>query len=70
MARANKLRLVKKSDLPPGPKRLFAMQIIAIAHPDGGDGLGMIDNTGTIYLRTPEGWQAVDMEEAPHDPSV
>lgn len=46
------------------PNRLKAVQLVAVSHPEGGDGLVMIDSTGTVYARTDQGWVAIDMNVA------
>ena len=53
-----------------GPRKLYAKQIMAFQHPDGGQGLMMIDALGVIYLRTEAGWLAYDMKEVLDVPEI
>lgn len=52
------------------PKVLKAQQIMRFSHPNGGDGIMMIDSLGVIYVKSDEGWIPFDMKEAPHGTEV
>lgn len=53
------------------PTQLRAKQIMTFQHPEGGEGLMMVDMEGKIYLRGENGWKAFDMtEENEHDSTV
>ena len=52
------------------PRTLKAKQIMAFQHPEGGQGLMMIDSLGDIYLRSETGWLAFDMKEVVNVPEI
>ena len=52
------------------PKQLVAKLIVTVAHPEGGDGLVIVDDKGAVYARTDKGWVALDMMEAHDDSTV
>ena len=51
-------------------KQLVAKLIVTVAHPEGGDGLVIVDNKGAVYARTEKGWVPLDMTEATDDTQV
>lgn len=52
------------------PKQLVAKLIVTVSHPEGGDGLVIVDNKGAVYARTEKGWVPLDMTEADNDSTV
>ena len=64
MAKERKLRFASKLEKPPSiPTQLRARQIMTFQHPEGGEGLMMVDIEGMIYIRSDAGWKAFDMTE-------
>lgn len=58
---AQRLRLVNKGEKVKVPVELRAKQVFAFQLSEGGEGLGMVDMEGIIYLRSVDGWIRYDM---------